>query len=519
MHIVDYFVIAGYFALVMYLGYYSMKKVSSFDDYAVAGRSMPLPIFFAAIAATLCGGGATIGRISFMHTTGIIVFFALTGVVINQIFSGLFISGRVHNAGKNVYSLGDLYGIYYGRSGRLLSSVFGFLFCVGAFGVQILAMGAILQTATGISLIPAALIASIVTLAYTWSGGILAVTLTDAVQYVIIVIGVTLCAYLAIDHLGGFDAMMSILYSNPRFETNMKPLANWSLVQFLGLFFSFLLGEFCAPYYIQRYASTKSAKDSKNGLLIFGVHWIFFMATTAAIGLASMAIQPDVKPDLAFTNLIRDILPPGITGLVFGALLAAVMSTGAAMINTSAVIYTRDIYNKFINTAATQADLLRQSRLSTLVVGGISIGVAIIFQDVFGLMIYMFKLWPSAILPLDVRPALGQDLPLRGRSSRHRGRLELLPVERQGAWGTLRHPRQLHRHRHELSRTVLRPSEDEGPQARRPLPPRPQLTAGGVIMWLQLTKYLFYLSFFLNIVCGVWVFFGIIQWLRDLNKQ
>ena len=370
MHIVDYFVIAGYFALVMYLGYYSMKKVSSFDDYAVAGRSMPLPIFFAAIAATLCGGGATIGRISFMHTTGIIVFFALTGVVINQIFSGLFISGRVHNAGKNVYSLGDLYGIYYGRSGRLLSSVFGFLFCVGAFGVQILAMGAIL-----------------------------AVTLTDAVQYVIIVIGVTLCAYLAIDHLGGFDAMMSILYSNPRFETNMKPLANWSLVQFLGLFFSFLLGEFCAPYYIQRYASTKSAKDSKNGLLIFGVHWIFFMATTAAIGLASMAIQPDVKPDLAFTNLIRDILPPGITGLVFGALLAAVMSTGAAMINTSAVIYTRDIYNKFINTASTQAQLLRQSRLSTLVVGGISIGVAIIFQDVFGLMIYMFKLWPSAILP------------------------------------------------------------------------------------------------------------------------
>ena len=90
MHIVDYFVIAGYFALVMYLGYYSMKKVSNFDDYAVAGRSMPLPIFFAAIAATLCGGGATIGRISFMHTTGIIVFFALTGVVINQIFSDVY---------------------------------------------------------------------------------------------------------------------------------------------------------------------------------------------------------------------------------------------------------------------------------------------------------------------------------------------------------------------------------------------------------------------------------------------
>ena len=399
MHSIDYIIIAAYFVLVTYLGYYAMKRVSNFDDYAVAGRSMPMPIFFAAIAATLCGGGATIGRISFMHTTGIIVFFALSGVVINQIFSGLYISERVHNAGKNIYSLGDLYGLYYGPSGRLLSSIFAFIFCVGAFGVQILAMGSILQTATGISLIPAALIASLVTLMYTWWGGILAVTLTDAVQYVIIIIGVTLCGYLAIDHLGGFDAMMGILYANPNFATNLEPLAGWGLVSFLGLFFSFLLGEFCAPYFIQRYASTKSAKDSKSGLLIFGVHWVFFMATTAAIGLASMAIQPDVKPDLAFTNLIRDILPAGATGLVFGALLAAVMSTGAAMINTSSVIYTRDIYNKFVKPAATQSELLSQSRLSTLVVGGISIGVAIIFQDVFGLMIYMFKLWPSAILP------------------------------------------------------------------------------------------------------------------------
>ena len=79
----------------------------SFDDYAVAGRGLPMSIFFAAIAATLCGGGATIGRVSFMHTTGIVVFAGLIGVVINQLFSGLYIAGRVHNI-TNVYSVGDL---------------------------------------------------------------------------------------------------------------------------------------------------------------------------------------------------------------------------------------------------------------------------------------------------------------------------------------------------------------------------------------------------------------------------
>lgn len=395
---IDYTIIVLYFFIVIYIGYYCMRKVNSFDDYAVAGRGLPMAIFFAAIAATLCGGGATIGRVSFMHTTGIVVFVGLIGVVINQIFSGLYIAGRVHSI-KNVYSVGDLFGLYYGRAGRLMSSIVAFFFCLGMYGVQILAMGAILQTATGIDLLPAALISSLITLAYTWSGGMLAVTMTDAVQYVIIIIGVSLCGFLAIEQVGGFDTMMLTLQSNPQYAFNLEPFANWTPIQVTGLFLSFLLGEFCAPYFIQRYASTKSAKDSKTGVLIFSVHWIFFLATTAGIGLASMALQPHVRPDLAFTNLVRDVLPVGVTGLVLAALLAAVMSSGAAFINTTAIIYTRDIYNKFININATQQELLRQSRFVTLLVGGVSIGVALAFQDVFGLMIYVFKLWPSAVIP------------------------------------------------------------------------------------------------------------------------
>ena len=114
MHIVDYFVIAGYFALVMYLGYYSMKKVSNFDDYAVAGRSMPLPIFFRRHRRHLVRRRRNHRAYLFYAYYRIIVFFALTGVVINQIFSGLFISGRVHNAGKNVYSSGTCMGFTMG---------------------------------------------------------------------------------------------------------------------------------------------------------------------------------------------------------------------------------------------------------------------------------------------------------------------------------------------------------------------------------------------------------------------
>ena len=71
--------------------YWGMKKVFDFDDYAVAGRGLPTAIFFAAI-----------GRISFRRATDLVVFTGLIGVVLNQVFSGLYIAGRVRKAGKNI---------------------------------------------------------------------------------------------------------------------------------------------------------------------------------------------------------------------------------------------------------------------------------------------------------------------------------------------------------------------------------------------------------------------------------
>ena len=399
LHWLDRAVVLVYFGLVIWMGFYTMSKVENFDDYAVAGRSVPTAILFATIAATLCGGGATIGRIAFMHKTGIVVFAGLLGVVLNQFWSGFVIAPKVREAGKNIYSVGDLYGIYYGRAGRLMSSIVAFLFCLALFGVQILAMGRILQTATGMELIPAAILSSVITVAYTWSGGMLAVVLTDAVQYVVLALGISLCGILAMNNAGGYEHIMHVLNTSPEMVGKLEFFADWGPMKLLGFFLAFLLGEFCAPYFIQRYATAKSAKESKKGVLIFAGYYGFFLATTAGIGLASLVLQPNVEPGLAMTNLVRDTLPLGLAGIVFGALLAAVMSTGDSFINTSAVIYTRDIYNEFINPKATQDQLLKQSRWATLLIGGGSILIAVMFQDVFGLMVYVFKLWPSAVLP------------------------------------------------------------------------------------------------------------------------
>ena len=152
----------------MLIGYYSMNRIEDFDDYAVAGRTIPASLIFGTIGATLCGGGATIGRIAFVHKQGLIVFVALLGVVVCQVFSGLFIAPRVRRIGRNVYTISDLFGMYYGRAGRLSSSIVAFFFLMSMMGVQLLAMGRILETILNMDFVVATILSTVITVAYTW---------------------------------------------------------------------------------------------------------------------------------------------------------------------------------------------------------------------------------------------------------------------------------------------------------------------------------------------------------------
>jgi SSS family solute:Na+ symporter len=124
---------------------------------------------------------------------------------------------------------------------------------------------------------------------------------------------------------------------------------------------------------------------------------------------------------LVFTTLIRDTLPIGVVGLVFGGLIAAVMSTGDSILNTAAVVFTRDIYNKFINPSADDATLLKWSKLATLAVGFLGIFVTIFIPSVFDLMVYIFGLWAPSMIPTLATVILLGATPLERRISPYAG--------------------------------------------------------------------------------------------------
>src|SRR5699024_10269330 len=132
----DLFMMIIFFIVILLIGYFSYKKIENFEDYAVAGRSIPIVLLFATMAATATGGGATIGRVAYAYDLGIVIIAAALGFVANQILSGLFIAPKMREMG-NAYTMGDIMGYYFGRAGLGITGVFTFLYSIGIYGVQI----------------------------------------------------------------------------------------------------------------------------------------------------------------------------------------------------------------------------------------------------------------------------------------------------------------------------------------------------------------------------------------------
>lgn len=401
----DIIILVAYLGIIGLIGMFCMKKINSFSDYAVAGRNMPMTLIFATMAATCIGGGATTGRVAYAYQTGIIIAFIGLAAVVNHVLSGWFIAPKIQKM-KNVYTAGDIMGFYYGKGGRLVTGIITFLFCAAMFGAQILAMGNIISVMTGLPLIPVIIGASIFTIIYTWAGGMYAVIYTDVIQFIVLAFGITLSSIMCLNNLGGFDVLYSSLP-----EASFKIVGSVPTTTIVTLGVSYMFGEFLAPYFINRYASAKDEKSAKYGPLYFGMFYFFFQVVVVMLGLVGAITLPGISPDAVLSTVIKDTLPVGIIGVVYAALISSIMSSGDSILNTAAVIFSRDVYKMFINNKATDKQLLFISKVGTIVIGVIGVFMAVNATGVFDAMMSLYGYWaPSLVPPLAIAILFGGSL-------------------------------------------------------------------------------------------------------------
>ena len=401
----DWMVIGLFFlAMVWIVWDVSRKKKETSGDYFLSGRSATWLAIGASIFASNIGSEHLIGLAGAGATSGMAqAHWEIQGWMI-LILGWVFVPFYERSM---VYTMPEFLEKRYNKQSRSILTYLSLAsYVLTKVSVTVMAGGLALQTLLGINFWVAAIALVVITAIYTVIGGMESVLKTSVLQTPILLIGSLVILYLGLKELGGWGVMMdtcsaqSVNEYGDTMTTLMRDSHDKAFPWYGALFGSAIIGfwYWCTDQFIvQRVLSGKDQKQARRGT-IFGAYlkllpvFLFLIPGMIAFALTkkpdsvigqqlSAALLPDASgalqnPDLACPMLVNTLLPVGLKGVVICGILAALMSSLASLYNSSAMLYTIDIYKRR-HPDVSEQKLVSIGRIATIVV--VVLGVLWIF--------------------------------------------------------------------------------------------------------------------------------------------
>ena len=395
MHIVDISIIAAFLVATLYIGFTSGKKIKTFSDYAIGNRKFSDFAIYCTVAATAIGGNATIGGIGKAYGVGIIQFLAQVGLPISFIIVATFLARRFSHY-YGCCSLGDMFYKAYGTTGKVVAGIVGCTYETFITGIQFIAMGTAISVLTKLSYNVSLLVSAGIILIYTGRGGIRAVTFTDVLQFMVLILAIPILLMLVLGKIGG----VSVLFE--RLPESYVSFQGENFNRYLFLMLPLMLPTL-SPHHVQRLLMTSSYKQGIKAY--YNLSWIYLMIAiiTIFLGLSAKLLFPELpKADQALFVLITNYLPVGVLGIAVIGVLAVLMSSADSDLNSGSIMLVNDViipYNKYIKKKdLSEPEKLKYTRMISLLMG---IG-AIVFASqkvgIFETRILIRTMWFSIIL-------------------------------------------------------------------------------------------------------------------------
>jgi SSS family solute:Na+ symporter len=394
----DYVIFAIYAIVILGVGLWVSRnkkgETKSTEDYFLASKSLPWWAIGASLIAANISAEQFIGMSGSGFAGGLAIatyewMAALTLIVVGKFFLPIFIK-------KEIYTIPEFVEQRFSSQLKTILAVFWIGLYVFVNLASVLYLGGLaLQTILGIEMITAVIGLAAFAAAYSLYGGLSAVAWTDIIQVVVLVLGGLVTTYLALDTVsagGGFLEGLNKVYnavperfdmilekSNPEYM-NLPGIG----VLIGGMWIANLYYWGFNQYIIQRTLAAKSLEESQKGILFAaGLKMIIPLIVVipgiaayvivndpnllASLGEAGMANLPSSEQaDKAYPWLMQ-FLPTGLKGVAVAALAAAIVSSLASMLNSTATIFTMDIYKQLINKEASESKTVNVGRLSAFV--------------------------------------------------------------------------------------------------------------------------------------------------------
>ncbi len=361
----------GIISLATYVSRQSSGQERSAEDYFLAGRSLP----WWAIGASLIAANISAEQIIGMSGQGFVVGMAIATyeltaaialIVMAKFFLPLFLE-------KQIYTMPQFLEQRFDNRVSLVLSFFWLAVYIFINLTSVLWLGSLaINALTGIDLFYGLILLAGLSLAYSLWGGLKAVALTDIIQVVLLIFGGLSVSYIALTTIGDgqllkglvtvynevpekFDMILS--QDNPAYN-NLPGV--WVLIG--GLWIAHFAYWGFNQYITQRALGAKSLPEAQKGVMFAAYLKILMPLVIVLPGICAAVLYPTLeKSDQAYPTMMA-LLPHGLLGLTFAALVAAIVSSLASMTNSVSTIFTMDIYRSFAKTEPSQGKLITIGR-------------------------------------------------------------------------------------------------------------------------------------------------------------
>jgi sodium/proline symporter len=404
---------AAYLLMLVAIGVGSARFSSAGpSEFFIGGRRMHRLVV--ALSAVVSGRSAwlLLGVTGMAWGMGASAIWAVAGYTVAELLLFLFYAPRLRRFSEayDVITLPDFFAARFGdRDGRLrmLLAAVILVFMVGYVAAQFVGGGKAIGASFGVAPTTGVLVTATIVLLYTTLGGFLAVSLTDTVQGVLMLLGLVLLPVLMVLDRGGAGAVLSELAAVDPALLDPAALAAGAFLGFVGIG----LGSAGNPHILVRYMSIRDARQFRFAAVVGTASNVVMGVGAVLIGLLGRLYFPDAAllpggdTENLYPALAQQHLPPVLFGVIVASIFAAIMSTADSQLLVAASAVVRDVYEKVLRRgmALDPRRLVVYSRVVVVALVGVALGVGLLAQElVFWLVLFAWAGLGAAFGPTSI---------------------------------------------------------------------------------------------------------------------
>ncbi len=379
----------GYVIVLLYVSIVASRRVRNSADFIVAGRQLPLGLCVFTVFATWFGSGTLIGAAGAAYTGG------LRGVLANPfgsalclLLAGIFYARVLRRL--RLLTLPDLFRLRFGRTAEIVSALSIIPAYIGWVGSIFVAFGMVLNVVVGFGFQTAIVAGAVLTIGYTFSGGMWAVSLTDFFQAIVIIAGLLVLFPLVLDDVGGWQGLAQ---QAPAEHFQLAPEQSfYGWIMFMQGLLVIGLGNIASQDLLQRVFSSRDERVAQWSMYISSVLYLTIAMIPVLIGIAGTVVLPDIAdPAFVLPEMGKVYLPPLGMALFAGAMFSALMSSADGGMLAPASIFAQNVLRVLI-AGLDESAVLRATRRAVVIVGVLGLFTALYFQNVYQLMVKSFSI-------------------------------------------------------------------------------------------------------------------------------